>query len=65
MSEKSVVHIGENSPQQVAYKLLHIVAKGEGKNISHTSTAVDRKWLLDAYAECLQATMGNRYWQDE
>jgi hypothetical protein len=51
-----VVHIGENSPEQIAYKLLLIIASKEGKllegSYSDHATA-DRKWLLDTYAECL------------
>jgi hypothetical protein len=50
-----VVHIGENSPEEVAYKLLRTIASNEGKtlssNVADKATA-DRKWLLDAYAEC-------------
>ena len=53
-----VVHIGENSPEQIAYKLLLLIASKEGKllegSYSDHATA-DRKWLLDTYAECLLA----------
>lgn len=58
MSDTTVVHIGENSPEQVAYKLLQMIAAAEGKLLSATMAGpatADRKWLLDTYAECLIA----------
>jgi hypothetical protein len=48
-----VVHIGENSPEQIAYKLLLLIASKEGKLIDDCATE-NRKWLLDTYAECLR-----------
>jgi hypothetical protein len=53
-----VVHIGENSPEHVAYRLLMNVAFMEDKLIAYggsnsTKPTADRKWLLDTYAECL------------
>ena len=55
MAENTTVHIGENSPQQVAYKLLEIIASNEGKTLRYDGdkASADRKWLLDTYAECL------------
>jgi len=53
-----VVHAGENSPEQIAYKLLLTIAENEKKPLHSTGTApttADRKWLLDTYAECLLA----------
>ncbi len=47
-----VVHIGENSPEEIAYKLLVTIAANEKKSLHGAATA-DRKWLLDTYAECL------------
>lgn len=58
MADAPIVHIGENSPEQVAFKLLRVIADNEGKTlgsgIAGPATA-DRKWLLDTYAECLKA----------
>lgn len=60
----SVVHIGENSPEYVAYKLLHEIAGIEKKSFRHESasgwTIADRAWVLDTYRECLMATKGLR-----
>ncbi len=59
-----VVHMGENSPEYVAYRLLQNVAAVERK-VFHSSPGerneiADRKWILDTYAECLYATKGGR-----
>lgn len=57
MSDSTVVHMGENSPEQVAFKLLQIVALNERQQLQGSATATnypDRKWLLDTYAECLR-----------
>jgi hypothetical protein len=53
----AVVHIGENSPEEVAYKLLHDIGYAEGKRFTHGTNnpaTVDRQWLLSTYAECLR-----------
>jgi hypothetical protein len=57
MTDTPIIHINENSPEQIAYKLfLHIVARedvelapGRGK------WPVDRRWILSTYAQCLKA----------
>jgi hypothetical protein len=55
----TVVHIGENSPEQVAYRLMHEIAAIEAKSFSRTPgpgyQSADRKWILETYAECLNA----------
>lgn len=56
MADKAPVQVGEGSPEYVAYKLLRDVATTEGGLKS-------RKAILDAYAECLQATSGDRDWE--
>ena len=62
MADATIVHIGENSPEQVAYKLMRDIATSEGKpvGIPHDPKPVDRKWILDTYAECLTATKSHR-----
>lgn len=58
-----VVHIGENSPEQVAWKLLGAVAYAEDKQVYHASSGdnpCDRAYILDTYAECLHAVRGYR-----
>ncbi len=59
-----VVHIGENSPEHVAYRLLQQVMNIERMSPTQDPAQgwrpADRKWLLDTYAECLQATKGFR-----
>jgi hypothetical protein len=54
MSDKPVVHIGENSPEQVAYRLMRDVL------VNENNANVTRKLLLDTFAECLEAVKGYR-----
>ena len=62
MAEQTVVHIGENSPEYVAYRLMSDVAHVENKvlfaNPTGSSTSADREWILNTYAECLRAVKG-------
>jgi hypothetical protein len=54
MADKPVVHIGENSPEHVAYQLMRDVqAAGAGYKLSADQ-------LLDLYAECLLAVIDPR-----
>ena len=51
-----VVHIGENSPEHVAYQLFRHVAAAEGVALGQLrKDAISRKWILDIYSECLHA----------
>jgi hypothetical protein len=63
MSDAAVVHIGENSPEFVAFRLMERIAYSEDKRIAGSKDErqkPDRAWLLDTYAECLQATRALR-----
>ncbi len=60
MAEQTVVHIGENSPEQVAYRLMDNIAHVEGKVLFKDQNSADRTWILDTYAECLRAVRGYR-----
>ena len=56
-----VVHLGENSPEEVALKLTKTIASLENVSLlGHQQGHADRKWLLDTYAECLKAVRGHR-----
>ncbi|MET0293747.1 MAG: hypothetical protein ABW042_01930 [Phenylobacterium sp.] len=71
MADAPVVHIGENSAEHIAYKLLNHVAVVEGVGNSGFGNFGDKKWdrqqLLDAYAECMRAVRmpGRRLNKDE
>ena len=58
MADAPVVHIGENSPEQVAFKLMEVIAAAEKvglvAGLPNRSMIADRNWILDTYAECLQ-----------
>jgi hypothetical protein len=49
MADKPVVHIGENSPEHVAYQLMQAVLQAEAPQ------KPSRQLILDTYAECLLA----------
>jgi hypothetical protein len=54
MAEQSVVQLGENSPEYVAYRLFRDIAQAEGKVLAgHNEPKPDREWILTTYAECL------------
>lgn len=57
MADQAVVHIGENSPEQVAFKLMLGIAEYEKKSVyGHGLFAIaDKEWLLNTYSECLHA----------
>jgi hypothetical protein len=60
MADESVARIGENSPEQVAYKLMQEVAQVErivigAGDLPPYWTRAGRAWILDTYQECLYA----------
>jgi hypothetical protein len=58
MADRTTVHMGENSPEYIAYLLLTTLASNEQKSLHGGPSGpakADRKWLLDTYAECLRA----------
>lgn len=61
MADKdAVVHIGENSPEQVAYKMAErILISVEGRSLKDLS----RQEYLDAVVECIRALKGNPNWK--
>lgn len=60
MADGTVVHIGENSPEYVAYKLLHDIMSAEGRtfNASSSKQIVDRTYILKTYYQCWQVAKG-------
>jgi hypothetical protein len=64
MPDAPIVHIGENSPQHVAYQLFRHIAAVEGKSFNAgKSEAANRKWILDTYAECLRTVLDPQHTQ--
>lgn len=53
MADKAVVHIGENSPEKIAYLLMIDVMNAE-------KTQRSKKTIMDTYSECLDAVRGSR-----
>lgn len=64
MADQPVVHIGENSPEEVAFKLFCRIGFLEKKTDAHgfivSGGEADRRYILDTYAECLEAAKGFR-----
>ena len=57
MADNNAVHIGENSPEQVAFKLMQQIANVEGKEFYVLNgKQVDREWILRTYMQCLRAS---------
>jgi hypothetical protein len=54
------VSLEGDSPEVVAFALLRYLAQLEQATARETGTVFDRDWMLDAYAECLEAVKGNR-----
>jgi hypothetical protein len=54
------VNLEGDSPELVAFALLRYLAQLEQQNASRSGVVFDRNWLLDAYAECLDAVRGLR-----
>jgi hypothetical protein len=55
MTDETMIRIfGENSPEQIAYKLMHDIAKCEGKKLSGNGNwNASREWVLGTFAQCL------------
>jgi hypothetical protein len=60
MADDSIVHLAENSPEQVAYKLLEMIAFAEGKALRACAMGpkADRAYILSTYWECLKVVQG-------
>ena len=54
MSDAPVVHIGENSPEYIALKLLRDIVHSE-RNLA--GGQLSRERILDLYSECLLAVL--------
>ena len=59
MAENTVVHIGENSPEQVAYKLMRDIARAEKVSLEGTNITSNREWIIKTYIMCRQAAAGH------
>ncbi|MBN9022499.1 MAG: hypothetical protein J0H08_10500 [Rhizobiales bacterium] len=51
------LELAGDSPELIAFALLRYLAQLEQAN---DDVVFDRAWMLDAYAECLEAVQGNR-----
>lgn len=59
MADEAVVHIGENSPEQVAYKMMQLIASVENRSeYGSGDNPVNREWILRTYAQCRSTVRG-------
>jgi len=59
MTDTAVVHIGENSPEEVAYKMMLLVGNVEGRDTyGHGTHPMTREWILKTYDQCLSVVRG-------
>jgi hypothetical protein len=60
MADDSIVHIAENSPEEIAYKLFESIAFVEGKSLrpGMTGQKADRAYILSTYWECCRVVQG-------
>lgn len=62
MTDTSIMHLGENSPEYVAFRLMEKIAASEGRIFTDrpngTHQSADRAWILSTYQECLSAVLG-------
>ncbi|MEO9900350.1 hypothetical protein [Nisaea sp.] len=69
MSDTTHLHVGENTQEHIAFKLLEVVASVEQKNLFHYEGAPEktptREWVLNTFAECLQAARSHRKWKKD
>ena len=59
MADNATVHIGENSPEQVAYKLMHDIALAEKMGLGTLQNKAMREWIIKTYTMCRQAVSGH------
>lgn len=62
MADQFVSHGGDNTPEHIAFKLMERIAEAEGVSFSRDGKEkpATRKWILDTYAESLDAVRANR-----
>ena len=54
-----VVHIGENSPEYVAFKLMLLIGDVEARETyGHGEHPMDREWILKTYDQCRDVVNG-------
>jgi hypothetical protein len=61
VTDQPALQIGENSPEFIAYRLMEQIAEVEGVSLHKDGAKpATRKWILDTYAESLDAVKAHR-----
>lgn len=61
MADAPVVHIGEHSPEWVAFKLMERIAAAEKVSLFASppgTRPATREWIIRTYIQCIDATRG-------
>ena len=59
MAEANTVHIGENSPEHVAFNLMKLIADVEKReHYGHGKHPMTREWILKTYEQCISVVRG-------
>jgi hypothetical protein len=54
-----IVHIGENSPENIAFKMMNLIAAVESKEpYGHGENPMTREWIFKTYAQCRRIVNG-------
>lgn len=54
MTESSAFVVGENTPEQVAFKLMTVIGANQGYGFIGVQPRPPAEWILKTYAACLQ-----------
>ena len=54
---EGAAHFATGEHRRIAYRLTRLVAEMEGRDIGQRNQG-DRQWILETFAECLDAVMG-------
>jgi hypothetical protein len=60
----TTLHVDENSPEHIAFKLMEAIADNEDKGIGRSyggSATADRDWILSTYAQCIRTVKRGTY----
>jgi polysaccharide biosynthesis acetyltransferase WcbI-like protein len=65
MTEHADKEVVSGSPEYIAYRLFRHVASAERRTFDHKTrqegeSPADRKWILDTYAECIEAVRNHK-----
>jgi hypothetical protein len=59
LADNPTMHIGENSPEHVAFRMMLLIADVEKREpYGHGEHHMDREWILRTYDQCRDVVKG-------